>query len=135
MPAEDDHPDKIERFRQEKLLDIAGDVRKFEIELFWKRSTFFWTFIAASFVAYATLKDHDQRLLRFAVSCFGIVCSLAWTLGNRGNKYWQEAWEKKLRRHQEGFLGVDLFLVLRLPTNGAVFGIRGVSRYQPWRLR
>ena len=31
---------------------IALDVRKFEIELYWKRATYFWTFIAATLAEY-----------------------------------------------------------------------------------
>lgn len=30
----------------------AMDVRKFEIELYWKRATYFWTFIGLSLAAY-----------------------------------------------------------------------------------
>jgi hypothetical protein len=29
------------------------------------------------------------------------VCSVVWTLGNRGSKYWQEAWEKKVERIED----------------------------------
>ena len=31
---------------------IALDIRKFEIDLYWKRAAYFWTFIAAAFGAY-----------------------------------------------------------------------------------
>ena len=27
------------------------------------------------------------------LACFGMVCSCAWTLVNRGSKYWQEGWK------------------------------------------
>jgi len=30
--------------RAEKYFDVAADVRKFEIGLFWQRSLFFWGF-------------------------------------------------------------------------------------------
>ena len=33
------HKDKAE-----KALDFALDIRKFEIELYWKRVTYFWAF-------------------------------------------------------------------------------------------
>ncbi len=29
-----------------------------------------------------------------------MVCSCAWTLVNRGSKYWQESWEKKVERFE-----------------------------------
>ena len=83
--------------RAEKYFDVAADVRKFEIGLFWQRSLFFWGFIGAAFIAYAALgrKDNSDPLAQLAVACFGFVCSTAWTLQNRGSKYWQEAWETK----------------------------------------
>jgi hypothetical protein len=42
-------------------------VRKFEIDLFWKRSLFFWTFIGAALVAYAALMKEREDELSFAV--------------------------------------------------------------------
>ena len=37
------------------------------------------------------------------------MCSIAWTLANRGGKYWQEAWEQKLRSVEVAVLGAPLF--------------------------
>ena len=46
-------------------LEQAYEVRKFEIELYWKRATYFWTFIGASFAAYAAFAvvEVDESLL------------------------------------------------------------------------
>ena len=33
-------------------LKVALDIRKFEIELYWKRTTFFWAFLVAIYTAY-----------------------------------------------------------------------------------
>jgi len=69
-----------------KKYDVALATRNFEIELFWKRSLFFWGFIASAFVGYATLvKEH--LALAVLIACFGFVCSVAWSLVNRGSKY------------------------------------------------
>jgi len=38
-----------------KRFDASFATRQFEIDLFWKRSLFFWGFIAAAFVAVAEL--------------------------------------------------------------------------------
>ena len=51
-----------------KTFDHASDVRKFEIDLFWKRSLFFWTFIGAAFVAYAALMKEREDELSFSVA-------------------------------------------------------------------
>ena len=36
--------------QKKKILEIAAEIRKFEIEKFWQRSIFFWGFIGAAFV-------------------------------------------------------------------------------------
>lgn len=81
--------------QQKKRLDLAVQTRNFEIELFWKRSLFFWGFIAAAFAGYAALHATNSGLAT-AIGCFGLVCSFAWTLVTRGSKYWQEGWESKV---------------------------------------
>lgn len=95
--------------QKDKILQYAADVRKFEIEKFWQRSIFFWGFIGAAFVAYAQLFGKYDRDLSFFVACFGLICSVAWTLQNRGSKYWQEAWEAKVESVESDVLGVNLF--------------------------
>lgn len=78
-----------------KAFEVAHENRKLEIQLFWQRSLFFWGFVAASLIAYAqTVKDHTHYSIVFAL--FGLVCSIVWSRGNRGSKYWQEYWEKKV---------------------------------------
>jgi len=95
--------------QREKILRYAADVRKFEIERFWQRSLFFWGFIGAAFVSYAQLFKKEDTQLALVVACFGFVCSVAWTLQNRGSKYWQEAWEQKVRVVEGQVLGTQLF--------------------------
>lgn len=75
-----------------EALKCALDIRKFEIELYWKRATYFWTLIAASFAGYfslASLKTPGPGLV-FLVSCIGLLLSIGWYLANRGSKFWQE---------------------------------------------
>lgn len=86
-----------------KRFDTSVEIRNFEIDLFWKRSLFFWGFISAAFVAYATL---GQSQLRIVIACFGMVCSFAWAFVNRGSKYWQESWEMKVERTEPLITGV-----------------------------
>ncbi|MBY6205533.1 class I SAM-dependent methyltransferase [Halomonas denitrificans] len=79
----------------EKAFDIAHDNRKLEIQLFWQRSLFFWGFVAAALVGYlASINEASPIALVFAL--FGLVCSVVWSQGNRGSKYWQEYWEDKV---------------------------------------
>jgi hypothetical protein len=81
---------------QREALRQALDIRKFEIDLYWKRATYFWTFIGAAFAAYFVLpKDGEPRVLEptYAVTCLGFLFSLAWYFVNRGSKAWQQNWE------------------------------------------
>lgn len=80
-----------------KALERALDTRKFEIDLYWKRATYFWTFIGATlagFIAIQAGTSSSRDLLSVLLSCLGTVFSFAWLLVNRGSKYWQENWEK-----------------------------------------
>ena len=84
---------------QENALDRALDTRKFEIELYWKRAAYFWTFIGAVFAGFIAVQAANIDLktktdLSVILACLGSVFSFAWILVNRGSKYWQENWEK-----------------------------------------
>lgn len=103
------------------MLRYATETRRFEIERFWQRSLFFWGFVGAAFVAYAALQKESQ-IGALIISCFGTVSSLAWTLQNRGSKYWQEAWEV-----ERSVLDTNLFTNIE-PLRPAQWGRRG-----PWR--
>lgn len=77
---------------------IALDTRKFEIDLYWKRATYFWTFISADIAAvaiiYAEMEPSiEKSTLMSLFSFLGIFFSVGWYFVNRGSKYWQENWE------------------------------------------
>ena len=92
------------QLRDMKRFDVALVTRQFEIDMFWKRSLFFWGFIGAAFVAVAALEGKSAPL-SLLVSGFGMVCSLGWTLVNRGSKYWQEQWESKIEAVEDTITG------------------------------
>jgi len=95
---------KEEHDKIQKQFDTALATRNFEIELFWKRAVFFWGFIGAAFVGFATLQEkHPGYAL--IVANFGMICSFAWCLVNRGSKYWQVKWEKEVEKVQEPIVG------------------------------
>jgi hypothetical protein len=89
----------------EKLLEKAYDIRKFEIELYWKRATYFWGFLVATFAAYFLVTDKakfgQRPELEAIVLCIGFIFSLSWYLVNRGSKYWQANWEKIIDTFEE----------------------------------
>lgn len=82
--------DKVE------ALKYALEIRKFEIDLYWKRATYFWTFIAAAMAGYFLIQKSEgaaNSYLSIVIGCLGFVFSFAWFWVNKGSKYWQENWE------------------------------------------
>ena len=62
-----------------EALKAALDIRKFEIELYWKRAAYFWTLIAASFAGYGAVQA-SQTLTRRSPNCplswrVSVLCS------------------------------------------------------------
>ena len=82
-----------------KALERAHDIRKFEIDLYWKRATYFWTFIAATLAGFiliqtsSSLKNSIKADISVLLASFGIVFSFGWYWVNCGSKFWQENWE------------------------------------------
>lgn len=96
----------------EKAFEVACDVRKFEIELYWKRATYFWTLIAAAFVGYgwvyrsaATDSGTSDSWLPLVFSCLGLLFSVAWALVNQGSKFWQNNWERHVDLLEDHVVG------------------------------
>lgn len=130
------------RLVKEKALETALDIRKFEIQLYWTRTAYFWTLIAAIFVGYFDFNGTGTNRsaashpdLVFLITCIGLIISLSWYLVNRGSKYWQENWEKHVDELEDEFIGPlykmilseDLFPFLRL-TKGYPFSVSRVNQ-------
>ncbi|MBR5966605.1 MAG: hypothetical protein IK015_10870 [Treponema sp.] len=109
----------------EKALKTAHDIRKFEIDLFWRRGTYYWAFILAAFTAHFALigllfsEESNKEfcfeefcnlsgmaLLALAVTAlFCFIFSFSWVLVNKGSKFWQENWEEHIYNMEDGVLG------------------------------
>lgn len=76
-------------------LERAHGLRKFEIENYWKRSSYFWGFQLVAFGALAlSTKDgifHPPIVLIVAV--LGALAALTALLSAKGSKFWQANWE------------------------------------------
>ncbi len=91
----------------------AWAIRNFEIELYWKRATYFWTFIASCFVGYFALvnstnyskPDQLNHVDVYFLICMGFILSLAWLLTNKGSKSWQRHWEIHIDLLEDNFTG------------------------------
>ena len=82
-------------------LELAHDIRQFEIELYWKRATYFWAFQLIAFSALGLLlKDgHISPLSQLPLgrllipAPIGVITAFAGYLTARGAKFWQQNWE------------------------------------------
>ncbi len=114
--------------RLEEAYKQAADIRKFEIGLFWKRGTYYWAFILAAFTTHFALlgmifstfsEDINKSfslenmcklpgLSLFSLDITAFFCfffSLAWTLVNKGSKFWQKNWEAHIDNLEESVTG------------------------------
>jgi len=102
-----------------RAFDQVSDIRKFEIELYWKRAGYFWALIAVAFAGYFSILSSqnipNKFFLSFVVSSIGFVFTFAWYLVNRGSKYWQENWENHLDLLEDEITGPLYKTVLKRP--------------------
>lgn len=79
-----------------RALERAHDIRKFEIDLYWKRATYFWAFQIVAFASFGLLiRDGDSLSFGaiMGVSMFGFLAASAGVLIALGSKFWQDSWE------------------------------------------
>src|SRR5690606_13259251 len=96
-----------------KAFEKAWDARKFEIDNYWKRTTYFWAFQVTSFAAYLAILNSDSYKLTpsknpsllYCSIAFGFITSLAWALINIGSKFWQRHWEKHIDMLEDKITG------------------------------
>lgn len=105
---------KSDREILKEALKQAYEIRKFEIELYWKRATYFWTFIGAAFVGYAAFFNASSNsvppnpkrdFILVLIACIGFVFSVAWHCVNKGSKFWQENWENHVELLEDKVFG------------------------------
>ncbi len=113
----------------EKLCEIALATRNFEIELYWKRTTYYWAFCAATIAAFALVYTKANpttgtyTILAILALC-GTAFSLGWYLANRGSKYWQENWESHMGLLITKQYG-PIFKILKYPDQKKYWGLGG----------
>ncbi|ENN8378261.1 hypothetical protein ACAX46_003722 [Providencia rettgeri] len=98
-----------------------SDIRKFEIELYWKRTAYFWALIAMVFVAYFSFISigntiENRQIYLMLISSMGMVLTFAWLLANKGSKYWQENWENHLDLIEDKVTGALYKTILQRPS-------------------
>lgn len=101
-----------EESKIEKAYREASEVRRFEIQLYWERTKYFWAFITTIYVAYYNVLTKfyvksqcssefkevfsHGHLPLLILAGLGFIFSVAWALANHGSKHWQENWENHI---------------------------------------
>jgi hypothetical protein len=123
---------RAESGKAERALEAALDIRKFEIELYWKRATYFWALIAVAFAGHFTilsarwLEEPDKSTYAFMVAVIGFVFTFAWFLANKGSKFWQENWENHVDMLEDAVIGPLYKTVLHRPVDDEAVWLRRV---------
>lgn len=106
LPNEDfTSPPQLTQENKKKLKEAykrAHEIRQFEIELYWKRATYFWAFelvaltgLGALFFKHLEAESSKQITgALLLVSFGGTLITYLWMLVLRGSKSWQKNWEK-----------------------------------------
>lgn len=94
----------------EKALEKAHDIRKFEIDKYWHRATYFWAFTTSVYVAYFNvLKElHSGRhgkISLVVLAALGLFFSFSWWLSSKGSRHWQENWENHVMLLEDEIMG------------------------------
>ncbi len=96
-----------------KAYEKAWDARKFEIDNYWKRTTYFWAFQITSFTAYLAILNSNSYIaipsknpeILFCIISIGFITALSWALINIGSKFWQRHWEKYIDMLEDKITG------------------------------
>lgn len=113
---------KAEYETKKKAFELAHEIRKFEIDLFWKRGTYYWAFILASFTAFffvlgiEKISETKRQFYLCLTSFFAFLFSWLWVYMNKGSAFWQKNWEVHIDLLENEFSG-DLYKVF-LNTKG-----------------
>ena len=100
---------KSEIDKDVELFKIALETRNFEIQLFWKRCSYFLaintalvTALAAAMFALSNGSNQEAFWPLFFGICFaGFFICIAWIQVAFGSQFWQKHWEWVVEKHQE----------------------------------
>lgn len=104
--SSDDYRSRFKR-KSRKAFEVALEARRFEIQMYWTRTAYFWTISAAALAGFFALesKNDVDQIFPFSVSCIGAVLALGWGLANKGSKYWHENWEHHVQLLEDSIVG------------------------------
>jgi hypothetical protein len=122
--------------KQKAALKQAWQNRDFEIDLFWRRSAYFWGFIALIFGAYFgvitsdNFRNAQKMYLDLYIILLGGIFSVAWMLVIKGSKRWQENWEAHIDKLAEDITG-PLYKIVYC-TNRHFYSVSKINLFLAW---
>jgi hypothetical protein len=108
----------------------AHDLRKFEIENYWRRATYFWAFQVAAFALLGLIwKDVGQldRLALLVPAGLGAISAQVAWITAKGSKFWQENWEAHVDLLEQEVEGRMTQVVLS--KEGAQYSVSAVNQH------
>lgn len=109
MPDIIDTKGYLEPFKgkEREALKEAIETRKLEVDLYWRRASYFWTLSTVAFTGFFALQASEKapRTALVIVSCIGFLFALAWLLASRGAKHWQANWEAQVEMLEDSVIG------------------------------
>ncbi|CAM4069147.1 hypothetical protein PARU111607_02635 [Palleronia rufa] len=106
---------KHNKNKRRTALDRAWSTRNFEIEMYWKRSIYFWGFQIVFLGSFLLLigayidSEASNRILVFvilvSIALLASFFAFVWTLVERGSKDWQDNWERHIDLLGDEFTG------------------------------
>lgn len=133
--------EKIESFEEDSrthkmlhlALEKAHDIRKFEIELYWKRATYFFAFFTVITAAFGYLFTSKEYFCFSPIAALvGSIISICFIFVNIGSKYWLCNWEfiiDKLEIYVTGNLYKVYFYDNKYPLRPSVSDINNLISY------
>ena len=93
--------------KEPAALKEAIETRKLEVDLYWRRASYFWTLSTVAFTGFFALQTSERAPATslLIVSCVGFLFSLAWLLASRGAKHWQANWEAQVEMLEDTVIG------------------------------
>jgi hypothetical protein len=120
----------LNRDQRQAALNRAHEIRKFEIELYWKRATYFWVLQAAVFAAISFVWKAKELeispVIPVAFAALGLLTSVAGVLSAKGSKFWQENWEHHIDMLEDEFEG-RLHKTAYVGKGGLAWSVSGVN--------
>lgn len=133
--------------------DKAHDIRKFEIEMYWRRSAYLWTFQGAALAGLALILSTDtttndclqptdkiaevcslclvKLVVIVAIWSFGTFTAYVWLLLLRGAKFWQNNWERHVDFLEDQISGA-LYKTYPVTKDEAPYSVSKLNELMAW---